>query len=133
MRPAAPCSANDIGQRGWNIFADDLPFPIAVLKRRALEHNMAWMQDYTERKGVLLAPHGKTTMAPALLGEHFERLQRAAEENTTTAKANAWLQAFHRDMQGVLLAELDVRFLPIEGLLAALRTHPQGRHVQTSA
>ena len=63
---AAPCSANDIGQRGWNIFADDLPFPIAVLKRRALEHNMAWMQDYTERKGVLLAPHGKTSMSPEL-------------------------------------------------------------------
>ena len=85
-------------------------------------------------EGVLSPREHKLLAAmPALLGEHFERLQQAAAENTTTAKADAWLQAFHRDMQGVLLAELDVRFYPIEGLLAALRTHPQGRHVQTSA
>ena len=63
---AAPCTAGEIGARGWNILADDLPFPIAVLKRTALEHNIAWMQDYVERKGVLLAPHGKTTMSPEL-------------------------------------------------------------------
>lgn len=49
------------------------------------------------------------------------------------AASTAWLDTFHRDMQAVLHAELDVRFLPIEALLAALRSHSQGRHVQTSA
>jgi hypothetical protein len=29
---------------------------------------------------------------------------------------------FRMDIQSVLLAELDVRFQPVEGLLAALRT-----------
>lgn len=52
---------------------------------------------------------------------------------TTPAVSTAWLDTFHRDMQAVLHAELDVRFLPIEALLAALRSHSQGRHVQTSA
>jgi len=33
----------------------------------------------------------------------------------------AWLDVFRKDMQSVLLAELDVRFQPVEGLLAALR------------
>lgn len=61
------CRASDIASRNWNVLADDLPFPIAVLKRTALEHNIAWMQDYAQRKGVLLAPHGKTTMSPELL------------------------------------------------------------------
>jgi hypothetical protein len=28
---------------------------------------------------------------------------------------------FRKDMQSVLLAELDIRFQPVEGLLAALR------------
>jgi len=37
-----------------------------VLKRSALEHNLAWMQAYATRKGVHLAPHGKTTMSPEL-------------------------------------------------------------------
>jgi len=32
-----------------------------------------------------------------------------------------WLDVFRKDMQSVLLAELDVRFQPVEGLLAALR------------
>ncbi|KXU82703.1 hypothetical protein CI15_34950 [Paraburkholderia monticola] len=36
--------------------------------------------------------------------------------------SDAWLDAFRKDMQSVLLAELDVRFQPVEGLLAALRT-----------
>lgn len=34
----------------------------------------------------------------------------------------AWLDVFRKDMRSVLLAELDVRLQPVEGLLAALRT-----------
>ncbi|KXU88975.1 hypothetical protein CR51_33770 [Caballeronia megalochromosomata] len=57
---------------------------------------------------------------PTLLGKHFERLKRAhvAAEGSS---AHAWLDVFRKDLQSVLLAELDVRFQPIEGLLAALR------------
>ncbi|MDR5767410.1 MULTISPECIES: DUF3348 domain-containing protein [unclassified Caballeronia] len=57
---------------------------------------------------------------PALLGKHFERLKRAQAAVETSAP-NAWLDVFRKDLQSVLLAELDVRFQPIEGLLAALR------------
>nr|WP_310630847.1 DUF3348 family protein [Paraburkholderia sp.] len=60
---------------------------------------------------------------------------QAAENAATPAKAaaesparpraapgpQAWLDAFRKDMQSVLLAELDVRFQPVEGLIAALR------------
>ncbi len=69
---------------------------------------------------------------PALLGEHFERLRRAeskAQADAGEAEAapapphGAWLEVFRRDMQSVLLAELDVRFQPVEALLAALRTN----------
>lgn len=34
----------------------------------------------------------------------------------------AWLETFRKDMRSVLLAELDVRLQPVEGLLATLRT-----------
>ncbi|SAK46051.1 hypothetical protein AWB75_00877 [Caballeronia catudaia] len=57
---------------------------------------------------------------PALLGKHFERLKRAHAAAEATPP-NAWLEVFRKDLQSVLLAELDVRFQPIEGLLAALR------------
>ncbi len=49
---------------------------------------------------------------PALLQKHFERLKGQSED---------WPQALGREMQELLLAELDIRFQPIEGLLEALR------------
>jgi D-serine dehydratase len=50
----------------------DLPFPVAVLKEAALAHNFEWMADFTRATGVLLAPHGKTTMAPQLFARQIE-------------------------------------------------------------
>jgi D-serine dehydratase len=37
-----------------------------------LTHNLAWMQAYASAKGVHLAPHGKTTMSPALFQMQLE-------------------------------------------------------------
>ena len=68
---AEPCRANEIGAKGWNLLAGDLPFPLAVLLRSALEHNLAWMQDFVSRKGVAFAPHGKTTMSPELFARQL--------------------------------------------------------------
>ncbi|WP_322034216.1 DUF3348 domain-containing protein [Paraburkholderia sp. J76] len=61
---------------------------------------------------------------PALLGAHFERQRAAAaaECAAESAAPHAWLAGFRKDMQSVLLAELEIRFQPVEGLLAALRT-----------
>lgn len=49
-----------------NILREDVCLPAAVIKQSALENNLAWMQRYADASGVSLAPHGKTTMAPAL-------------------------------------------------------------------
>lgn len=80
-----------------------------------------------------LSPRERSLLAtvPGLLGRHFERLRKAEQDTLTDAQApedapattpGAWLNAFRKDMQTVLLAELDLRFQPVEGLLAALRT-----------
>ena len=63
---AVPVALEDIASRGWQLLADDLAYPLAVLQRSALQHNLAWMQAYAQRRGVHLAPHGKTTMSPEL-------------------------------------------------------------------
>ncbi|MGA7437853.1 MAG: DUF3348 domain-containing protein [Luteibacter sp.] len=55
---------------------------------------------------------------PALLETRFEKARKAAEEGAGTT--GIWLDLFIREMQDILLAELDVRFQPLEGLLAAL-------------
>jgi hypothetical protein len=57
---------------------------------------------------------------PTLLGEYFDGLRQRTQGAPADASA-LWLDVFRKDMQSVLLAELDVRFQPVEGLLAALR------------
>jgi hypothetical protein len=74
---------------------------------------------------------------PAWLAGHFERLRQAEAQRLADAEAaapdahageapavapGAWLDGFRKDMQSVLLAELEVRFKPVDGLLAALRS-----------
>lgn len=68
---AEPVRADRIAERGWRLLAGDLAYPLAVLRRSALAHNLAWMQDFARRKGVELAPHGKTTMAPELFAQQL--------------------------------------------------------------
>ena len=69
---AEACRIADIGARGWNALRGDLPYPLALLKHSAIEHNLAWMADFMKAAGVLLAPHGKTTMAPQLFQRQLE-------------------------------------------------------------
>jgi D-serine dehydratase len=66
---AMPISA--IGAQQWNMLAGDLPLPLAVIRESALAHNHAWMRDFTASTGVLLAPHGKTTMAPQIFAQQM--------------------------------------------------------------
>ena len=92
-----------------------------------------------------LGAHEQRLLAtvPALLEKHFKRLRQVhqallgdmapgvtdgpvqqgmpATQDDKEAQPAAWLDAFGKDMQGVLLAELDIRFQPVEGLLEALR------------
>ncbi|HEX7684670.1 MAG TPA: DUF3348 domain-containing protein [Trinickia sp.] len=42
--------------------------------------------------------------------------------DSPTVKDGPWLDVFRKDMQSVLFAELEIRFQPVEGLRAALRT-----------
>ena len=59
-------TAGEIADRGWNLLREDLSLPAAVLSHERLLHNAAWMQAFIRAYGIKLAPHGKTTMAPAL-------------------------------------------------------------------
>ncbi|SOO17194.1 conserved hypothetical protein [Xanthomonas citri pv. fuscans] len=94
--------------------------------------DMARLAEVDAVMELTLSPREQSLLntVPSLLGAHFERLRDAAQAQhrpTDDAAApravpDGWLDVFRKDMQSVLLAELDVRFHPIEGLLAALRT-----------
>jgi D-serine dehydratase len=67
-----PLRRSAIGAQGWNVLAGDLPLPLAVVKRDALQHNLGWMQRYADASGVRFAPHGKTTMSPQLFRHQLD-------------------------------------------------------------
>ncbi|MBW7900089.1 MAG: DUF3348 family protein [Rhodocyclaceae bacterium] len=55
---------------------------------------------------------------PHLLERRFERL-RAAPPADAGAASDGWLAAFCREQRDLLLAELEFRLLPVDGLVAA--------------
>ena len=53
------------------------------------------------------------------LEARFDQLRSASSDAATPA--GPWLERFHHEMRGLLLAELDLRLQPCEGLLQACR------------
>ncbi|PPK93188.1 D-serine deaminase-like pyridoxal phosphate-dependent protein [Kineococcus xinjiangensis] len=80
------------------------PLPVAVLDADALEHNVERMARWCRDHGVLLAPHGKTTMAPAL----FRRQLAAGAWGLTTASVAQARTARAAGARRVLVANLVV-------------------------
>jgi D-serine dehydratase len=102
----APATAiRDIGGRGWNVLRGDLPFPVAVLKQSALQHNLQWMADFAASCDVQLAPHGKTTMAPQLFAQQLA--------------AGAWGMTLANMQQVNLCVELGLRRVIVANQLVA--------------
>ena len=62
----APIDLKDVGAQQWQVLKGDLPFPLAIIRHSALEHNLHWMQNFCKERGLDIAPHGKTTMSPEL-------------------------------------------------------------------
>jgi D-serine dehydratase len=54
------------GARVWNVLDEDLPLPVAVIRKGELLHNIAWMRRFLNNESIAIAPHGKTTMSPTL-------------------------------------------------------------------
>ncbi|MBZ0330795.1 amino acid deaminase [Halomonas sp. ANAO-440] len=74
--------------------------PAAVIHEAPLAHNLAWMQRFTEVHGARLAPHGKTTMTPAL----FKRQLEAGAWGITLATAPQCRAAFSHGVRRLLMA-----------------------------
>jgi len=68
----------------------DLGTPVMTLDEGAVRHNLSAMADWCAERGVRLAPHGKTTMAPALW---LAQLEHGA--SAITVATTAQLQAAH--------------------------------------
>src|SRR5260221_3824066 len=61
----------EVASQKWRLFDSGFFFPVLALKETALEHNLQTMARYCSSRGVSLAPHGKTTMAPQLFARQL--------------------------------------------------------------
>src|SRR6185312_10984395 len=79
---------------------EGVSLPAAVIFKAALAHNISWMQRFADDHGAKLAPHGKTTMTPAL----FRRQLDAGAWGITLAHAVQCDAAFQHGVTRLLMA-----------------------------
>jgi D-serine deaminase-like pyridoxal phosphate-dependent protein len=68
----APGTVGEVGSRGWSLPARDLPFPQLAVIDSAVSHNLSVMHGWCSQRGLRLAPHGKTHMAPQLVRRQLD-------------------------------------------------------------
>jgi D-serine dehydratase len=112
-----PLPRADVAQRRWTL--STLPTPLAVVRERALAHNIAWMQGFAARQGVQLAPHGKTTMSPEL----FRRQLDAGAWGLTFANVHQLRLGLAAGARRALIANQLVAEADLAELLALRRRH----------
>lgn len=109
--------------KGRQIAMDNAIEPLrARLRTQLTEHSprmakLATLDALMER---VMGEHERRLLSalPALLEKRFARLRAAAEADESAG--TTWLDGFHQELEAVLAAELDLRWQPIDGLLAAL-------------
>ena len=94
--------------------------PVCVLHAEALSHNLDTMHRWCRERGVELAPHGKTHMAPQLLVRQLD-----AGASAVTAATISQVRVFRAfGVRDVVLANELVDEAGLRWLAAELDTHP---------
>ena len=117
---ARPLPLSAVGAQGWSVLAGDLPLPLAVIRDSALAHNHAWMRDFTAATGVLLAPHGKTTMAPQIFAQQLA----AGAWGMTVANVQQLGVCVRFGVRRTLMANQLLGALEVRTVIDLLRRHP---------
>jgi D-serine dehydratase len=69
---AAGLPVGALGAQGYDLGRGDLPLPLLALRASALAHNLRTMHGWCAERGLSIAPHGKTTMAPQLIRRQLD-------------------------------------------------------------
>jgi D-serine deaminase-like pyridoxal phosphate-dependent protein len=69
---AAGLTVGELAAQRRNLFTGGFTTPVLALSAERLTHNLALMETYAARHGLVFAPHGKTSMAPQLFWRQIE-------------------------------------------------------------
>ncbi|MCJ8178569.1 amino acid deaminase [Pseudomonas viridiflava] len=86
--------------RPGDSLVSDVSLPALVVHQQALDHNIRWMQTFATNSGAELAPHGKTSMVPAL----FRRQIEEGAWGMTLATAVQTQAAYAHGVRRILMA-----------------------------
>ncbi|MFF3453309.1 alanine racemase [Streptomyces sp. NPDC002730] len=69
---AAGLTVGALAAERRNLFTGGFTTPVLALSAESVEHNLALLETYSERHGLVFAPHGKTSMSPQLFARQLE-------------------------------------------------------------
>ncbi|MFO6425381.1 amino acid deaminase [Motilimonas sp. KMU-193] len=84
----------------WQLLEEEISLPVAVIYQQKIDNNLAWMQRFADHYQVKLAPHGKTTMTPAL----FQQQRDAGAWAITLATAPQVMAAYLNGIKRIIMA-----------------------------
>ncbi|PXA96219.1 hypothetical protein DMC47_18080 [Nostoc sp. 3335mG] len=116
-----PFALKDIAGKGWNVLREDLPMPLMLLKRSALDQNAAVFGQYLTSHDLSLAPHGKTTMSPQIFAEQLGH----GAWGMTAATVNQVQVMHHYGVKRVLLANQLIGKAHLAGIAALIDADPE--------
>ena len=117
---AAPFPLREIGAKGWNLLREDMPLPLMVLRRSALDHNAAVFGEYLTAHDLSLAPHGKTTMAPQIMAEQLGH----GAWGITAATVQQVLVMHHFGVRRVVMANQLLGRAAVQAVVAVINADP---------
>ncbi|MFM2239645.1 MAG: hypothetical protein RJA69_1019 [Pseudomonadota bacterium] len=117
---APPIPVEAVATQGWQLLRGDLPFPLAVLRQKALDHNLNWMREFCRERDISLAPHGKTTMSPEL---YRRQLDAGAWAISFATVYQAGVGVAH-GVRRALIANQVLQPVDLDGLTHLLTAHP---------
>ena len=118
-----PVNISEVGLQNWNVLKGDLPLPLAVIKEKALQHNLHWMKDFCEKRQLDIAPHGKTTMSPELYARQLE----AGAWGISFANVFQASLGIRHGVQRIIIANQVYQHADLEALSVLLATYPKLR------
>jgi D-serine dehydratase len=116
---ASPIRIEDVVSKKWNLLAGDLPAPVAIIRKSALDANALWMRKLLARHDLLLAPHAKTTMSPHL----FAHQANHGCWGLTVATAQQAEVAAHFGCRKIILANELIGQTQVTSILELLKKH----------
>ena len=69
---AAGLTVGELAAQRRNLFDGGFGTPVLTLSEEDLDHNLATLEWFAGRHGLMLAPHGKTSMAPQLFARQLQ-------------------------------------------------------------